>query len=61
LVIAEAAWVDLARATAGRYAANATVIGERRRPIERRFIDGWDRIDGRVLDGRLRRQVERRA
>lgn len=43
LVIAKAAWVDLARASASRYSADATVIDEWR---QRRRVNGWRIIDG---------------
>ena len=66
MVIAEAARIDLARAAAGGYAANATVVDEWRqrvnewRQVEWWVIDGWHRIDGRVFDGWRGRKAERR-
>jgi hypothetical protein len=49
LVIAEAAWIHLARTSASRDAADATVF-DQWRPI------GWW-VHGRIFDGR-RRQAE---
>jgi hypothetical protein len=43
LVIAKAAWIDLARTPASRDAADATVIDEWR---QRWRVDGWRIVDG---------------
>jgi hypothetical protein len=51
LVIAEAAWIDLARASAGRDATDATVDDEWRQVGWR--VNGWGIFDGR------RRQAKR--
>jgi hypothetical protein len=51
VVIAKAAWIDLARAAAIGYAANATVI-DGRRQVERRVIDGWRFFYGRRREAR---------
>jgi len=64
LVIAEAAWIDLARTAAVGYTANATVTDgwwqERRFFDGYRWVDGWRRLDGRRFEAE-RRPKEHRA
>jgi hypothetical protein len=61
LVIAEAAWIDLARTAASRDAADATVVDEWRQIGRRvhgwRIFNGWQ-VQRRIVDGR-RRQEQR--